>query len=117
MICKYLDWRDVGNMKKALPQISVSGAVLDVVKRSLDKISNKKNVIEEDIVCTKSELERIREHYFYSLFNPHYFTPHDIMHLIWVYQCLKNHEMHKDREKLELDWEMKEIHRWWLGDE
>ena len=30
MICKYLEWRDVGNFKKALPQISFSGAELDV---------------------------------------------------------------------------------------
>ena len=48
MICKYLEWRDVGNFKKALPQISVSGAELDVVKRSLKEISIKKNVIEEE---------------------------------------------------------------------
>ena len=60
MICKYLEWRDVGNFKKALPQISVSGAELDVVKRSLKEISNKKNVIEEEIVCIEIELEESR---------------------------------------------------------
>ena len=116
MICKYLEWRDVGNFKKALPQISVSGAELDVVKRSLKEISNKKNVIDGEIVIIDIELEQIKEHYFYSLFNLHYFTPHDIMHYIWDISMLENHVMCKDREKLELEGKMKEIGRWWLNE-
>ena len=80
MICKYLDWRDVGNFEKALPQISLSGTKLDVVKRSLKEISNKRDVIFEEIVNIEIELERIKEHYFYSLFNIRYFTPHYKMH-------------------------------------
>ena len=116
MICKYLEWRDVGNFKKALPQISVSGAELDVVKRSLKEISIKKNVIEEEIVSIEDELVRIKKHYFYSLFNLHYFTPHDIMHYIWDISMLENNVMCKDREKLELEGEMKEIGRWWLNE-
>ena len=90
MICKYLEWRDVGNFKKALPQISVSGAELDVVKRSLKEISIKKNVIEEEIMSIEDELVRIKKHYLYSLFNPHYFTPHGIMHYIWDISMLEN---------------------------
>ena len=115
MICKYLNWRDVGNFEKALPQISVSGAKLDVVKRSLKEISNKRDVIFEGIVNIEIELERIKEHYFYILFNPHYFAPHDIMHSIWDISILENHAMRKDREKLELDVEMREICRWWMN--
>ena len=82
MICKYLDWRDVGNFKKALPQISVSGAESDVFKRSLNEISNKKNVVVDEIVSIEIELERMKEHYFYSIFNLHYFTQYDIIHYI-----------------------------------
>ena len=111
MICKYLEWRDVGNFKKALPQISVSGAELDVVKRSLKEISIKKNVIEEEIVSIKDELVRIKKHCFYSLFNSH-----DIMHYIWDISMLENNVMCKDREKLELEGEIKEICRWWLNE-
>ena len=82
----------------------------------LKEISIKKNVIDGEIVSIEIELERIKEHYFYSLFNLHYFTPHDIIHSIWDISMLENHAMHKDREKLELEGEMKEICRWWLNE-
>ena len=100
MICKYLEWRDVGNFEKALPQISVSGAKLDAVKRSLKEISIKRNVIEEEIVSIEDELV--------------HFTPHDIMHYIWGISILENNVMCKDREKLELEGDMK--CRWWLNE-
>ena len=116
MICKYLEWRDVGNFKKALPQISVSGVELDVVKRSLKEISIKKNVIEEEIMSIEGELVRIKKQYLYSLFNLHYFTPHDIMHYIWDISILENNVMCKDREKFELELKMKEICRWWMNE-
>ena len=63
-------------------------------------------MIVEEIVSIEIELERIKEHYFYSLFNIRYFTPHDIMHSIWDISMLENHAMCKDREKLELEGEM-----------
>ena len=113
MICKYLDWRAVGNFKKALPQISVSGAESDVFKRSLNEISNKKNIVVGEIVSIGIEIERMKEHYFYSLFNLHYFTQYDMIHYIWDISMLENSAIRKVREKLRLEGEMKEIHRWW----
>ena len=80
MICKYLDWRDVENFEQALPRISVSGAKLDVVKRSLMEISNKKNVVGREIKSIESELHKTKKHYFYILFNLRYFIPYDIVH-------------------------------------
>ena len=82
----------------------------------LKEISNKKNVIDGEIVSIEIELERIKEHYFYILFNPHYFTPHDIMHYIWDISILENNVMCRDREKFELELKMKEICRWWMNE-
>ena len=90
MICKYLDWRDFENFEQALPRISISGAKLDVVKRSLMEISNKKNVVDEEIGSIETELDRMKEHYFYILFNLHYFTPYDIVHSIRDISMLEN---------------------------
>ena len=121
MICKYLNWRDVGNFEKALPQISVSGAELDAVKRSLKEISIKKNVVVEEIDHIGDEIDRMKEHYSYIIFHLHYFdlhysTPTDIANSIRDIKMLENHEMCKEREKLDLEVEMQEICRWWLNE-
>ena len=86
----------------------------------MKEISNKRNVIVEEIVSIEIELERIKEHYFYIIFNLHYFdlhysTPTDKAHSISDISMLENHEMCKEREKLELEREMEEICRWWMN--
>ena len=113
MICKYLDWRDVKNFEEAFPRISFSGAKLDVVKISFDKLTNKKNEIARELQTVQCDLQDSLVDHFYILLNVHYFMPHDFVHSQEMIVILENQVMDKNKEKLEIEEEIKEICNWW----
>ena len=68
-ICKFINWKDVRYFENALPQVLLSDAKLDVVKRTVEKLNNKKNYAVRDLQTLQSELKKTMINLIYLLFS------------------------------------------------
>jgi hypothetical protein len=112
-ICKYLDWKDVNFLEKALPQLFFSGAKLDVFERSLKKLKSRKNDVAIELQSIHCDLLDTMTNHFYLLLHAPYVTLNVLTFSQEVIKMIEEEATDKGEEKLKIQKEIKEINKWW----
>ena len=99
-ICKYLNWREIRNLEDAYPFTKLSGAKMDVMKRTLPLLEKNIHMRLSSIKDLDEEIKLYSHYYYICVLLSHYINVDEQLHTILDIMLYVKSLISDDKRKL-----------------